>query len=74
MTKKSKSLTQDQLYELMWSTDLEIVEKTQKLLDFCKEFIEETDTNRKKLDKIQALIEKKYNIVGAQMILDEVEE
>jgi hypothetical protein len=26
------------------------------------------------LDEIQALIDKKYNIIGAQMILDEVEE
>ena len=42
------------------------------LLDFCKEFIEETDPNRKKLEEVQDLIDKRYNIIGAQMILIEV--
>ena len=36
MTKKSKSLTQDQLYELQWSTDWEIVEKTAALIEVLK--------------------------------------
>ena len=82
MTKKLKSLNQDQLYELMWSNEWEIVEKTQKLLDLCQSlqktvrvFCDEKPykQNKELLDEIQALIDKKYNIIGAQMILDEVE-
>ena len=72
MTKKTKSLNEEQLYDMMWSNEWKIVEKTQKLLDFCKEFIEETDPNRKKLEEVQDLIDKRYNIIGAQMILSEV--
>ncbi len=83
MTKKVKSLNQDQLYELMWSNDWKIVEQTQKLLDLCESlhntvrvFCDEKPykQNKELLDEIQALIDKKYNIIGAQMILDEVEE
>ena len=73
MTKKVKSLNQDQLYELMWSNDWEIVEQTQALLNLLvsKAFNRNAyDTN---IETIQALIDKKYNIIGAQMILDEVE-
>ncbi len=70
MTKKSKSLTQDQLYELQWSTDWEITEKTAELIEVLKE----SSYPKDRYEKIESLIEKKYNIVGAQMILDEVEE
>ena len=70
MTKKSKSLTQDQLYELQWSNDWEIAEKTAELIEVLKE----SSYPKDRYEKIESLIEKKYNIVGAQMILDEVEE
>ncbi len=70
MTKKSKSLTQDQLYELQWSNDWKIAEKTTALIEVLKE----SSYPKDHYEEIEALIEKKYNIVGAQMILDEVEE
>ena len=70
MTKKSKSLTQDQLYELQWSNDWKIAEKTAVLIEVLKE----SSYPKDRYEEIEALIEKKYNIVGAQMILDEVEE
>jgi len=74
MTKKTKSLNQDQLYDMMWANDWQIVEKTQELLTML-------NTAHKLIGskegitvlKIQDLIDKKYNIIGAQMILDGVE-
>jgi hypothetical protein len=69
MTKKVKSLNQDQLYELMWSNDWEIVEKTQELLTM----LDKADMMGVTVFRIQELIDKRYNIIGAQMILDEVE-
>ena len=74
MTKKVKSLNQDQLYELMWSNDWEIVEQTQALLNLLVSKAFNRNAYDKNIETIQALIDKKYNIIGAQMILDEVEE
>ena len=74
MTKKLKSLNQDQLYELMWSNDWEIVEQTQALLNLLVSKAFNRNAYDKNIETIQALIDKKYNIIGAQMILDEVEE
>jgi hypothetical protein len=73
MTKKVKSLNQDQLYELMWSNDWEIVEQTQALLNLLVSKAFNRNAYDKNIETIQALIDKKYNIIGAQMILDEVE-
>jgi len=77
MTKKVKSLNQDQLHDMMWSNEWEIVEKTQKLLELCKGLIQfqphGDKSNYEQLESIQDLIDKRYNIIGAQMILDEVE-
>ena len=72
MTKKVKSLNQDQLYELMWSNDWEIVEQTQALLNLLVSKAFNRNAYDKNIETIQALIDKKYNIIGAQMILDEV--
>jgi hypothetical protein len=82
MTKKTKSLNEEQLYDMMWSNDWEIVEKTQKLLELCKGLIQfqqhgdDKDRlqiqNYGQLVEIQDLIDKRYNIIGAQMILSEV--
>ena len=72
MTKKLKSLNQDQLYELMWSNDWEIVEQTQALLNLLVSKAFNRNAYDKNIETIQALIDKKYNIIGAQMILDEV--
>ena len=68
MTKKVKSLNQDQLYDMMWSNDWQIVEKTQELLTM----LNKADMMGVTVLRIQELIDKKYNIIGAQMILDEV--
>ena len=75
MTKKTKSLNQDQLYDMMWANDWQIVEQTQKLLELLKEGSEVKSLKLilKNVDEIQDLIDKKYNIIGAQMILDGVE-
>ena len=82
MAKKVKSLNQDQLYDMMSDNDWEIVEKTQKLLELCKgliQFQQHGDgkdrlqiQNYEQLVEIQDLIDKKYNIIGAAMLLDEV--
>tara|TARA_R110000824_G_scaffold78439_1_gene198009 strand:- start:20 stop:232 length:213 start_codon:yes stop_codon:yes gene_type:complete len=68
MIKKTKSLNQDQLYDMMWSNDWQIVEKTQELLTM----LNKADMMGVTVLRIQELIDKKYNIIGAQMILDEV--
>jgi len=73
MNKKTKSLNEEQLYDMMWSNDWEIVEKTQKLLEMLKEQTTVKDWKHyKKLEEVQDLIDKRYNIIGAQMILSEV--
>ena len=73
MTKKTKSLNEEQLYDMMWSNEWAIVEKTQKLLEMLKEQTTVKDWKHyKKLEEVQDLIDKKYNIIGAQMILSEV--
>jgi len=73
MTKKTKSLNQDQLYDMMWDNDWQIVNQTQKLLEMLKEHTTVKEWKHyKKLEEVQDLIDKKYNIIGAQMILEEV--
>tara|TARA_R110002051_G_C8365666_1_gene442635 strand:+ start:316 stop:540 length:225 start_codon:yes stop_codon:yes gene_type:complete len=69
MIKKTKSLNQDQLYDMMWSNDWQIVEKTQELLTMLKK----ADMMGVTVLRIQELIDKKYNIIGAQMILEDLE-
>jgi len=75
MIKKTKSLNEDQLFDMAWSNDWKIVEQTQKLLELLKEGSEVKSLKLilKNVDEIQDLIDKKYNIISAQMILDEVE-
>tara|TARA_R110000851_G_scaffold302754_1_gene460131 strand:+ start:706 stop:930 length:225 start_codon:yes stop_codon:yes gene_type:complete len=69
MIKKTKSLNQDQLYDMMWSNDWQIVEKTQELLTM----LNKADMMGVTVLRIQELIDKKYNIIGAQMILEDLE-
>ena len=66
MTKKTKSLNEDQLYDMMWANDWAIVEKTQELLELLQK-------GTPCIEEIQDLIDKKYNIIGAQMILEDLE-
>tara|TARA_R110000751_G_scaffold112387_1_gene211272 strand:+ start:618 stop:860 length:243 start_codon:yes stop_codon:yes gene_type:complete len=77
LTKKIKSMSEDQLYDMMWSNEWKIVEQTQKLLVLLAKSTPHIPENITKLQaplvlEIQDLIDKKYNIIGAQMILDEV--
>ena len=82
MNKKVKSLNEDQLFDMAWANDWQIVEQTQKLLELLKEQTTVKDWKHYKkllrvsidgvIDEVQDLIDKKYNIIGAQMILDEV--
>ena len=69
MTKKTKSLNEDQLYDMMWANDWKIVEKTQELLTM----LDKADMMGVTVLRIQELIDKKYNIIGAQMILEDLE-
>jgi len=68
MTKKTKSLSEDQLYDMMWANDWKIVEKVEDLLTMLKK--------AKIMDiavlDMEKLIDKRYSILSAQMILDEV--
>ena len=68
MTKKTKSLDEDQLYEMMWDNDWKIVDKIEDMLTMLKK--------AKIMDlavaDMQKLIDKRYSILSAQMILDEV--
>jgi hypothetical protein len=68
MIKKIKSLNEDQLSEMLWSNDWEIVEKTQELLIMLKK----AKIMDLSVHVLQELIDKRYNIIAAQMILDEV--
>ena len=77
MNKKVKSINQDQLYDMAWSNDWKIVEQTQKLLELLAKSVPHIPENITKLQtpflvEIQDLIDKKYNIISSQMILDEV--
>ena len=74
MIKKVKSLNEAQLYDMLWANDWKIVEQTQKLLELLKEQLQFQDWKHyKKLEAVQDLIDKKYNIIGAQMILEDLE-
>tara|TARA_R110000824_G_C14958516_1_gene651735 strand:- start:380 stop:592 length:213 start_codon:yes stop_codon:yes gene_type:complete len=68
LTKKTKSLDEDQLYEMMWDNDWKIVDKIEDMLTMLKK--------AKIMDlavaDMQKLIDKRYSILSAQMILDEV--
>ena len=69
MTKKTKSLNEAQLYDMLWANDWKIVEKTQELLTM----LDKANMMGVTVLRIQELIDKKYNIIGAQMILEDLE-
>ena len=68
MTKKVKSLNQDQLYDMMWDNDWKIVDKIEDLLTMLKK----AKIMDLAVGDMQKLIDKRYSILSAQMILDEV--
>mgnify|MGYP003630116793 FL=1 len=68
MTKKVKSLNQDQLYDMMWDNDWKIVDKIEDLLIMLKK----AKIMDLAVGDMQKLIDKRYSILSAQMILDEV--
>tara|TARA_R110002051_G_scaffold135017_1_gene207972 strand:- start:125 stop:337 length:213 start_codon:yes stop_codon:yes gene_type:complete len=68
MTKKVKSLNEDQLYEMMWDNDWKIVDKIEDLLTMLKK----AKIMDLAVGDMQKLIDKRYSILSAQMILDEV--
>ena len=68
MTKKTKSLNEDQLYEMMWDNDWKIVDKIEDLLTMLKK----AKIMDLAVSDMQKLIDKRYSILSAQMILDEV--
>jgi len=69
MTKKTKSLNEAQLYDMLWANDWKIVEKTQELLTM----LDKANMMGVTVLRIQELIDKKYNIIGAQMVLEDLE-
>ena len=68
MTKKVKSLNEDQLYEMLWDNDWKIVDKIEDLLTMLKK----AKIMDLAVGDMQKLIDKRYSILSAQMILDEV--
>ena len=68
LTKKTKSISEDQLYEMMWDNDWEIIQKVEDLLTMLKK----AKIMDLAVGDMQELIDKRYNIISAQMILDEV--
>ena len=68
MTKKTKSLNEDQLYEMLWDNDWKIVDKIEDLLTMLKK----AKIMDLAVGDMQKLIDKRYSILSAQMILDEV--
>ena len=68
MTKKVKSLNEDQLYDMMWDNDWKIVDKIEDLLTMLKK----AKIMDLAVGDMQKLIDKRYSILSAQMILDEV--
>ena len=68
MTKKTKSLDEDQLYEMMWDNDWKIVDKIEDMLTMLKK----AKIMDLAVGDMQKLIDKRYSILSAQMILDEV--
>ena len=68
MTKKTKSLNEDQLYDMMWDNDWKIVDKIEDLLTMLKK----AKIMDLAVGDMQKLIDKRYSILSAQMILDEV--
>ena len=68
LTKKTKSISEDQLYEMMWDNDWEIIQKVEDLLTMLKK----AKIMDLAVGDMQKLIDKRYSILSAQMILDEV--
>ena len=68
MTKKVKSLNEDQLDEMMWDNDWKIVDKIEDLLTMLKK----AKIMDLAVGDMQKLIDKRYSILSVQMLLDEV--
>ena len=68
MTKKVKSLNENQLYEMMCDIDWKIVQKVEDLLTMLKK----AKIMDLAVGDMQKLIDKRYSILSVQMLLDEV--
>ena len=68
LTKRTKSISEDQLYDMMWDNDWKIVDKIEDLLTMLKK----AKIMDLAVSDMQKLIDKRYSILSAQMILDEV--
>ena len=67
-------LTEDKLHDMLFDVEWDLAEKTQSLITLLKN--EEyclTNTQSEKCDEIENLLSQRYNIIGAQMLIDGME-
>ena len=67
------SLNADQLQSMLFDVEWDLAEKTQSLMTLLKNKGYHQEKDWKNIEQIENLLSQRYNIIGAQMLLDDME-